>query len=248
MIPTGIQYLIFKRWPVIKGIHVDRIISPVIYMYAGSLNAGVNSIVLSSVITGVVSQVWLRRYHPGWYQEYNYILGGALDGGAQTVIFILSFAVYGASGTPRPFPNWWGNPPGNNGGRGESIERILKPTLHANLSRQTPVQGLNLRNIVVVSSIKDRFDVPTPRIYGLDCSRLSLGLDANQVPANYENVTNTGYWFHQLVRFIITQPGSTNPRVLEKNQELASAFKLPPREAQSKLMPIQALFAIHEPT
>ncbi|KAF8311038.1 oligopeptide transporter [Cantharellus anzutake] len=113
MIPTGIQYLIFKRWPVIKGIHVDRIILPVIYMFAGFLSTGVSSIVLSSVITGIISQVWLRRYHPGWYRKYNYVLGGALDGGAQTVIFILSFAVYGASRTPHPFPNWWGNPPGN---------------------------------------------------------------------------------------------------------------------------------------
>ena len=46
---------------------------------------------------GVVSQVWLRNYHPGWYRKYNYILGGALDGGAQVMIFILSFAVFGAS-------------------------------------------------------------------------------------------------------------------------------------------------------
>ena len=37
--------------------------------------------------------------------KYNYILGGALDGGAQVMIFILSFAVFGASGTPRPFPS-----------------------------------------------------------------------------------------------------------------------------------------------
>ena len=36
--------------------------------------------------------------------------GGALDGGAQVMIFILSLAVFGASGTPRPFPTWAGNP------------------------------------------------------------------------------------------------------------------------------------------
>jgi hypothetical protein len=49
--------------------------------------------------------VWLRRRHPGWYNKYNYILGGGLDGGTQTIVFILSFAVYGASGIERPFPN-----------------------------------------------------------------------------------------------------------------------------------------------
>ena len=54
---------------------------------------------------GLVSQLWLRKYHPGWYKKYNYILGGALDGGAQVMIFVLSFAVFGASGVERPFPS-----------------------------------------------------------------------------------------------------------------------------------------------
>jgi len=40
-----------------------------------------------------------------WYKKYNYILGGALDGGAQVMIFLLSFAVFGASGVSRPFPS-----------------------------------------------------------------------------------------------------------------------------------------------
>lgn len=39
---------------------------------------------------------------------------GALDGGAQVMIFILSFAVFGASGTPKPFPAWAGNPAAGN--------------------------------------------------------------------------------------------------------------------------------------
>ena len=68
------------------------------------MTAGVNSRVTSSIIVGLVSQLWLRNYHPGWYRKYNYILGGALDGGAQVMIFILSFAVFGASGVQRPFP------------------------------------------------------------------------------------------------------------------------------------------------
>jgi hypothetical protein len=66
--------------------------------------AGINSNLASTILVGVMSQLWLRRYHPGWYRKYNYILGGALDGGAQVMIFILSFAVFGASGVPRPFP------------------------------------------------------------------------------------------------------------------------------------------------
>jgi hypothetical protein len=68
------------------------------------MSAGVNSTITSSIIVGLVSQLWLRRYHPGWYKKYNYILGGALDGGAQVMIFVLSFAVFGASGKGKPFP------------------------------------------------------------------------------------------------------------------------------------------------
>ena len=44
------------------------------------MTAGSNSSVLTAVVIGIISQVWLRRYHPGWYKKYNYILGGALDG------------------------------------------------------------------------------------------------------------------------------------------------------------------------
>jgi hypothetical protein len=72
--------------------------------FAAFLGVGVTSTVLSTIIIGITSQVWLRAYHRGWYKKYNYILGGALDGGAQTMIFILSFAVYGAAGVERPFP------------------------------------------------------------------------------------------------------------------------------------------------
>lgn len=91
---------------------MDSVILPLIYMYSGWMTSGVNSIVLSTVIVGVVSQVWVRQYYPNWFRKYNYILGGALDGGAQVIIFVLSFAVYGASGASHPFPSWWGNPDG----------------------------------------------------------------------------------------------------------------------------------------
>ena len=41
--------------------------------------------------------------------QYNYILSAALDGGTQVIVFILSFAVFGAGGQARPFPPYWGN-------------------------------------------------------------------------------------------------------------------------------------------
>ncbi|TFK71693.1 oligopeptide transporter [Pluteus cervinus] len=109
-IPTFIQWLIWKRWPKIGPLKVDSINLPVIYLYSSWMAFGMNSYVTSSIIVGLVSQLWLRRRHPGWYKKYNYVLGGALDGGAQVMIFILSFAVFGASGRSRPFPTWAGNP------------------------------------------------------------------------------------------------------------------------------------------
>jgi hypothetical protein len=60
---------------------------------------------MSGVIVGILSQIWLRRYHRGWYKKYNYILGGALDGGTEMMVLILAFAVFGAAGIPRPFPS-----------------------------------------------------------------------------------------------------------------------------------------------
>ncbi|KII87915.1 hypothetical protein PLICRDRAFT_176672 [Plicaturopsis crispa FD-325 SS-3] len=110
MVPTFFQFLISKRWPYIGPVKVDAIMLPLIYMYSSWMSSGVTSTITSSIIVGLVSQLWLRRYYPGWYRKYNYLLGGALDGGAQVMIFILSFAVFGASGKSRPFPSWAGNP------------------------------------------------------------------------------------------------------------------------------------------
>ncbi|KAK7687874.1 hypothetical protein QCA50_009093 [Cerrena zonata] len=110
MFPTFVQWLIWKRWRTIGGFKVESIMLPIIYQYSSWLYVGVNSTITSSIMVGLVSQLWLRKYHPGWYRKYNYILGGALDGGAQVMIFVLSFAVFGAAGRNRLFPFWAGNP------------------------------------------------------------------------------------------------------------------------------------------
>ncbi|KAH9913913.1 OPT oligopeptide transporter protein-domain-containing protein, partial [Fomitopsis serialis] len=61
------------------GIRTDSVILPIIYMYAAWMTSGTNSPITSAIITGLVSQLWLRRYHPGWYRKYNYILGASQD-------------------------------------------------------------------------------------------------------------------------------------------------------------------------
>ncbi|KAF9242072.1 OPT oligopeptide transporter protein-domain-containing protein [Melanogaster broomeanus] len=73
------------RWPYIGPVKLTISYYPSIYMCSGWLSSG---------LSAIHHLLWLRKYHPGWFRKYNYILGGALDGGAQS----------------RPFPHWAGNP------------------------------------------------------------------------------------------------------------------------------------------
>ncbi|KPM43808.1 hypothetical protein AK830_g2810 [Neonectria ditissima] len=93
-----------KEWP---------LNTTIIVAFSGQVYYGNTSWVWSSIAVGVFSQLWLRRRLPRVYNKYNYLIGAALDGGSQVIIFILSFAVFGASGKEHPFPTWWGNPTGN---------------------------------------------------------------------------------------------------------------------------------------
>lgn len=105
-----IHWIITKIVPRTKQWPINTVF---IAAYAGYNYYGNTSWVWSSIAVGVFSQFWLRRRMPKLYNKYNYLLGAALDGGSQIVIFILSFAVFGASGKNVPFPTWWGNPVGN---------------------------------------------------------------------------------------------------------------------------------------
>jgi hypothetical protein len=65
----------------------------------GWLFVGVNSSILSYFAAGFFAQLYLRRYKPEWFVKWNYLTSAALDGGTQVLVFILSFAVFGGSGT-----------------------------------------------------------------------------------------------------------------------------------------------------
>ncbi|KAK7683103.1 hypothetical protein QCA50_013776 [Cerrena zonata] len=86
--------------------------TPIIALYVGYLPYSVNGQWWSCVVIGFASQWWARKYRPHWFNSRNYLLSAALDGGSQVILFILSFAVFGASGKAVDFPNWWGNPSG----------------------------------------------------------------------------------------------------------------------------------------
>ncbi|KAJ3784083.1 OPT oligopeptide transporter [Lentinula aff. detonsa] len=83
---------------------------PIILLYIGWLPYSVNGQWWSCVFIGFASQWWIRTRRPRWFVKYNYLLSAALDGGSQVILFILSFAVFGASGASIAFPYWWGNP------------------------------------------------------------------------------------------------------------------------------------------
>ena len=70
---------------------------------------GINSAIISFFLVAFWSQWYLRRWKPDWFLRFNYVLCAGLDGGTQVIIFILTFALFGASGKSVPFPNYWGN-------------------------------------------------------------------------------------------------------------------------------------------
>ncbi|RAH47085.1 OPT family oligopeptide transporter [Aspergillus brunneoviolaceus CBS 621.78] len=82
----------------------------IILWYMGWLFVGINASIPVYFALGFAAQFWLRRYHPHLFNKYNYIVSAALDGGTQICVFILTFAVFGGSGTSHPFPTWTGNP------------------------------------------------------------------------------------------------------------------------------------------
>jgi OPT family oligopeptide transporter len=82
----------------------------IILWYAGNLFVGINSSLTMFFIVGIIFQGFVRKRYPKWFVNYNYLLSAALDGGAQVMVFVLTFAVAGGSGTAHPFPIWAGNP------------------------------------------------------------------------------------------------------------------------------------------
>ncbi|POR36260.1 OPT oligopeptide transporter [Tolypocladium paradoxum] len=97
--------------PKIRGFSMTEINLPQFIQYAGFIpyNASQTCVIFSQVIAGFFTQFYLRNYRPRIFKDYSYLVTGAFDGASLTVLFILSFAVFGASGPRIPFPSWWGN-------------------------------------------------------------------------------------------------------------------------------------------
>ncbi|KAH0390393.1 hypothetical protein KCU89_g15598, partial [Aureobasidium melanogenum] len=84
---------------------------PQLLLYAGYIpyNQSQTCVILSQLIAGFYTQFYLRNYKPRIFKDYSYLVTGAMDGASLLALFILSFAVFGAAGSPKPFPSWFGN-------------------------------------------------------------------------------------------------------------------------------------------
>ncbi|EED24656.1 conserved hypothetical protein [Talaromyces stipitatus ATCC 10500] len=82
----------------------------IILWFMGNLYVGINSGFTTFFIIAFVFQWYIRKFYPRFFVEWNYLISAAMDGGTQIMIFILTFAVAGGSGTAHPFPTWAGNP------------------------------------------------------------------------------------------------------------------------------------------
>ncbi|KIK49247.1 hypothetical protein CY34DRAFT_20248 [Suillus luteus UH-Slu-Lm8-n1] len=104
-------WIVHCYWPRLR---MDYYYIPIICYYIGALSAGINSSVVSYYVVSFLCQWWLRTRYPRWFVKYNYLVGAALDGGTQVMVFILSFAVQGATGKAHLIPEWWGANQGGN--------------------------------------------------------------------------------------------------------------------------------------
>ncbi|KAJ5142152.1 OPT oligopeptide transporter [Penicillium atrosanguineum] len=120
MVPIGIAiggasvvvHRIFYQFvPKIRGFDVADINMPQFIQYAGYIpyNQSQTCVLFSWVFAGFYVQYYLRNYRPRIFKDYSYLVTGAFDGASLTVLFILSFAVFGAGGPAHAFPSWWGN-------------------------------------------------------------------------------------------------------------------------------------------
>ncbi|KAJ5698727.1 OPT superfamily oligopeptide transporter [Penicillium macrosclerotiorum] len=120
MVPIGIAIggaavvahrFFYQFFPKIRGLDVAEINMPQFIQYAGYIpyNQSQTCVIFSWLIAGFYVQYYLRNYRPKIFKDYSYLITGAFDGGSLTVLFILSFAVFGAGGPAHAFPSWWGN-------------------------------------------------------------------------------------------------------------------------------------------
>jgi preprotein translocase subunit SecY len=92
--------------PKIRKFSLFDLNMPQLLAYAGYIpyNQSQTCVILSQLIAGFFTQFYLRNYRPRIFKDYSYLVTGAWDGASLLALFILSFAVFGAAGSAKPFP------------------------------------------------------------------------------------------------------------------------------------------------
>ncbi|KAJ5762483.1 uncharacterized protein N7511_005865 [Penicillium nucicola] len=120
MVPLGIviggaavvvHRLFYQFVPKIGKFDVSEVNMAQYIQYAGYIpyNQSQTCVIFTWILSGMYVQYYLRNYKPRIFKDYSYLITGAFDGASLMVLFVLSFAVFGAGGISRPFPSWWGN-------------------------------------------------------------------------------------------------------------------------------------------
>lgn len=106
-----VHWLVVKVVPRIRGLSLSDFNFPQFIQFAGYIpyNSPQTCVIFNQIASGFFVQYYLRNYHPRIFRDYSYLIAGAFDGASLLVLFILSFAVFGAGGPSVPFPAWWGN-------------------------------------------------------------------------------------------------------------------------------------------
>lgn len=109
-----IAHATFTRFvPRIGKFSLTSVNVPLILVFSGYLAvlSPQSCTMLSGILVPIFFQWYLRLYKPRIFREYSYLVAAAFDGGSLSIMFILSFAVFGAAGNGQgaPFPQWWGN-------------------------------------------------------------------------------------------------------------------------------------------
>ncbi|TFK26561.1 oligopeptide transporter [Coprinopsis marcescibilis] len=104
-----LQFALHLCWPRLSFCNPSNLMLPVIFMYSSLMTFGITSSILSSILVGILSQLWLRHRHWSWFNNQSMLVGSAFDGGAQSMLLLLSFTVLGGMGSPKPFLQWAGN-------------------------------------------------------------------------------------------------------------------------------------------
>ncbi|CAK7222520.1 hypothetical protein SCUCBS95973_004869 [Sporothrix curviconia] len=120
LVPAGLAIgagLVLAHWvfvrfkPTFRGFDLSLINLPQFIQYAGFIpyNQSQTCVIFSQLAAGFFCQYYLRNYKPRIFKNYMYMVTGAWDGAVLLVLFVLSFAVFGAGGKTVIFPTWWGN-------------------------------------------------------------------------------------------------------------------------------------------